>query len=97
MSLLIKLFLFVCLSATPFSLALDNGLALAPAMGFSTWNTFGGAVSDALLRQTADAMASNGLLDAGYEYLNLVRNLFSSFQAQHAPPRLTSPYPTATG
>ncbi len=51
--------------------ALDNGVGLTPAMGFSTWNTFGGSVSDALLRESADAMVSNGLLDAGYQYLNL--------------------------
>ena len=51
--------------------ALDNGVGRLPALGFSTWNTFGGTVSDALLRETADAMASNGLLAAGYEYLNL--------------------------
>ena len=51
--------------------ALDNGVGQRPALGFSTWNTFGGTVSDALLRETADAMASNGLLAAGYEYLNL--------------------------
>jgi alpha-galactosidase len=51
--------------------ALENGVGRTPAMGFSTWNTFGGSVSDALLRETADAMATNGLLAAGYEYLNL--------------------------
>jgi alpha-galactosidase len=61
--------------------ALDNGVGLTPAMGFSTWNTFGGSVSDALLRETADAMASNGLLDAGYKYLNV-----SSVSG--SPPRL---------
>lgn len=49
------------------STCLDNGLGLTPAMGWSTWNTFGGHVSDDLLRQSADAMVNNGLLAAGYE------------------------------
>lgn len=51
-------------------IALNNGHQL-PALGFSTWNHFGGGVSDALLRELADAMVSSGLAAAGYEYLNL--------------------------
>jgi len=31
----------------------------------STWNTFGGSVSDALLRESADTMISSGLFAAG--------------------------------
>jgi len=60
--------LFAC---APAAVALDNGLGLRPAMGFSTWNHFQGAIGDALLREVADAMVSSGLLAAGYEYLNL--------------------------
>jgi len=40
--------------------ALDNGVALRAGMGWSTWNSFGGSVSDALLRESADAMVSQG-------------------------------------
>ena len=40
-----------------------------PFKGWSTWNTFGGSVSDALLRESADAMVSTGLRDAGYVYI----------------------------
>ncbi len=40
-----------------------------PPMGFNTWNTFGENISDALVRETADAMVSLGLKDAGYQYL----------------------------
>lgn len=50
--------------------SLDNG-HLLPALGFSTWNHFGGSVSDSLLREVADAMVSSGLVAAGYRYLNL--------------------------
>ena len=44
-------------------------LSRTPPMGFNTWNTFGPAISDAVIRETADAMVEKGLRDAGYEYL----------------------------
>ena len=43
--------------------------AQTPPMGFNTWNTFGANISDQMVRETADAMVDQGLLDAGYEYL----------------------------
>lgn len=46
-------------------------LAKTPPMGFNTWNTFGVNINDKLIREIADAMADNGLLEAGYEYLVL--------------------------
>jgi len=46
-----------------------DGLALAPPMGWNTWNTFGVDCSEALVRQTADAMAADGMRDAGYVYI----------------------------
>lgn len=46
-----------------------EGLALTPPMGWNTWNTFADKCSDALVRETADAMAANGMRDAGYVYI----------------------------
>jgi alpha-galactosidase len=46
-----------------------EGLALTPPMGWNTWNTFAGDCNEALVRQTADAMVSNGMRDAGYIYI----------------------------
>lgn len=40
-----------------------------PPMGWNSWNTFGGNISDELIRQTADAIVEKGLADAGYEYV----------------------------
>ncbi len=40
-----------------------------PPLGFNTWNTFGENISDAMIRETADAIVEKGLRDAGYEYL----------------------------
>ncbi len=44
-------------------------LAKTPPMGWNSWNTFGERISDALIRETADKMVEEGLLEAGYEYL----------------------------
>ena len=40
-----------------------------PPMGWNSWNTFGPDISDELIRQTADVMAEQGFLEAGYNYL----------------------------
>ncbi len=49
----------------------DNGLARTPPMGWNSWNHFGCNVSDSLIRGIADAMAANGMRDAGYKYLTI--------------------------
>lgn len=40
-----------------------------PPMGWNSWNTFAGNISDGLIRETADAMIETGLHGAGYEYV----------------------------
>ena len=49
----------------------DNGLARTPPMGWNSWNKFAGRVDDAAVRAMADAMASNGMKEAGYTYINI--------------------------
>src|SRR5216110_405836 len=51
--------------------AQDPGLALTPPMGWNSWNHFACKVSDAVVRAAADAIASNGMKDAGYVYVNI--------------------------
>lgn len=43
-------------------------LGLTPPMGWNSWNTFTWEINDKLIREAADAMASE-LRDAGYEYI----------------------------
>ncbi len=50
---------------------LDNGLARTPPMGWNSWNKFGCNVSEDLIRGVADAMAANGMRDAGYLYVTI--------------------------
>jgi alpha-galactosidase len=49
----------------------DNGLAKTPPMGWNSWNKFHGRVDDPSVRGMADAIASNGMKDAGYIYVNI--------------------------
>ncbi|GIM91203.1 glycoside hydrolase family 27 protein [Paractinoplanes toevensis] len=48
-----------------------NGLAATPPMGWNDYNAYGLDVTDTLIRETADAMVSSGLRDAGYVYVNI--------------------------
>lgn len=40
-----------------------------PPMGWNTWNTFADKINERLILESADAMISSGLKDAGYEYV----------------------------
>ena len=51
-------------------LALDNGLARTPPMGWNSWNKYAcKGINEKVVRDTADAMATNGMKDAGYVYV----------------------------
>ncbi|HVZ78302.1 MAG TPA: glycoside hydrolase family 27 protein, partial [Gemmatimonadaceae bacterium] len=47
------------------------GLAATPPMGWNSWNRFGCDINESLIRETADAMVSSGMRDAGYQYVNI--------------------------
>lgn len=49
----------------------SNGVAATPPMGWSSWNTFRNHIDQDLIFETAQAMVSSGLADAGYKYINL--------------------------
>jgi alpha-galactosidase len=40
-------------------------------MGWNSWNKFGCNVSEQLIRETADAMVTSGMRDAGYQFVNI--------------------------
>jgi len=46
-----------------------EGLALTPPMGWNSWNTFEVKIHEDLIKKVADIMASNGMLEAGYNYI----------------------------
>jgi len=49
--------------------ALENGVALTPPMGWNSWNRFACNINEDLVKSAADALVSNGMKDAGYEYV----------------------------
>ena len=56
----------------PSAHALDNGVARTPPMGWNSWNKFAcKGLNEQVVRATADAIASNGMKDAGYVFVNL--------------------------
>jgi alpha-galactosidase len=56
--------------ATP-AVALPDGLAMTPPMGFNNWNATGCAIDETLIKATADFFVTSGLREAGYEYVNI--------------------------
>ena len=64
-------FAIVCVLSPRATLAWDNGLAKTPPMGWNSWNKYGCNVTDAIIRQNAAAIASSGMKDAGYTYVNI--------------------------
>ena len=67
--LLLILFALGILITPAALLALENGVARTPPMGWNSWNKFGCDVSEDLIKQMADAMVSSGMKDAGYQYV----------------------------
>lgn len=46
-------------------------LDLTPQMGWNSWNKFHGDINEQVIRAMADAMATNGMKAAGYQYVNI--------------------------
>lgn len=49
----------------------NNGAALTPPMGWSSWNIFRHNINEGVILEIAKAVKESGLADAGYEYINL--------------------------
>lgn len=49
----------------------DNGTALTPPMGWSSWNLFRNKINENLIYETAKALKDSGLAECGYRYVNI--------------------------
>jgi len=54
-----------------FKIVAGDKLALTPPMGFNDWYAYYDRVTDADMRFAADSMITNGMADAGYQYVNV--------------------------
>jgi len=68
---LIPIAILILLTACGIPSARAQELAATPPMGWNSWNHFGCKVTDAIVREQARAMATNGMKAAGYEYVNI--------------------------
>jgi len=60
------------ITVLPAAHPLDNGVARTPPMGWNSWNKFAcKGLNEHVVRATADAIAGNGMKDAGYQYVNI--------------------------
>lgn len=62
-------FFFISLQTTWIYAQKLDSLALTPPMGWNSWNEFACDINEQLIRETADAMVSSGMKDAGYQYI----------------------------
>ncbi|RPJ61194.1 MAG: alpha-galactosidase [Acidobacteria bacterium] len=58
-------------STRPFKIVSGDTLALTPPMGWNHWYAHYNRVTDAMMRQAAEAMVSSGMADVGYQYVNI--------------------------
>ncbi|KOV83185.1 glycoside hydrolase family 27 protein [Nocardia sp. NRRL S-836] len=56
-------------ASPPVAAAAPGSPALTPPLGWNSWNSFGCGITEAQVRQAADAMVSSGMRDAGYQYV----------------------------
>jgi len=54
-----------------FKIVCGETLALTPHMGWNSWYVWEGHVTDKIMRAAADAMVSSGMINHGYQYVNI--------------------------
>ena len=58
-------------SEREFTVKVGETIALTPPMGWNSWNCWGGSVTDAKVRSSAQALIDKGLIDYGWTYINV--------------------------
>jgi alpha-galactosidase len=54
-----------------FNIICGDTLALTPHMGWNSWYVWENHVTDQIMRRAADAMVTSGLINHGYQYINI--------------------------
>jgi alpha-galactosidase len=55
----------------PFEIVVGETICLTPAMGWNSWNHYGGRITQDIVLQNAKAMAASGLINHGWTYINI--------------------------
>lgn len=75
------------------SFARENEVAKLPPMGWNSWNAFAKEINEQLFIETAEAMISSGLAEAGYVYVNID----DGWSGNDANAALTNRFPNGIG
>ena len=70
--IMIRKLTIAVLATASMGLQAQNG----PTMGWSSWNTYGVNINDALIRKQADAMVNKGLKKVGFDHINIDDGFF---------------------
>ena len=54
-----------------FKIVCGDALALTPSMGWNSWYVWESRVTDKIMRAAADAMVFSGMINHGYQYVNI--------------------------
>ena len=54
-----------------FRIICGDTIALTPHMGWNSWYVWESHITDSIMRASADAMVSTGMIDHGYTYINI--------------------------
>ncbi len=65
----------ICFAASSYIIAQTQSIQ-PPVMGWSSWNTYRVHISEELIKTQADAMVSQGLKKAGYQFINVDDGFF---------------------
>jgi alpha-galactosidase len=73
--------------------AAESKVAQLPPMGWNSWNTFAKEINEPLFIETAEALISSGLAEAGYVYVNVD----DGWSGNDANAALTNRFPKGIG
>src|SRR5579884_2465387 len=72
--------------------AASNGVGQTPLLGWSSWSSLRGSITDAKIRAEADSMAKN-LKSFGFTYINIDSGWTNSYDANGRPAPNLSKFP----
>ena len=72
----IKLVLVIYCVLISTNLSSQKTILKTPLMGWASWNNFGVKISESIIKGQVDGMVSSGLIDYGYNYINIDDGFF---------------------
>lgn len=81
-SRIMKIVAVAALALGPFARGEPSPRPQVPIMGWSSWNHFRINIDEAMIREQAEAMASNGMKNAGYRFINIDDGFFGGRDAE---------------